>query len=72
MPLVIGAGGHSDDDLPGERGSTVAVQYHLPVVDSMGEDRISANADPRRILTDANSVTIIGKAGLRVLQISIP
>ena len=72
MPLVVGAGSHPDDDLPGERGSTVAIQHHLPVVDSMGEDCVSANADPCRILTNANSVAVVGETGLRVLQVSIP
>ena len=72
MPVVVGAGGHSHNDLPGEGGSAVAVQHHLPVVNAVGEDCVSTNADPCGILTDANSVAIVGETGLRVLQVNIP
>ena len=69
---MVGAGGHSNDDLPGEGRSAVAVQHHLPVVDSVGEDRVGTNTDPCGILTDANSVAIVGETSLRVLQVNIP
>ena len=72
VPLMVWAGGHSNDDLPGEGRSTVAIQHHLPVVDPMGEDCVGTNTDPCGILTNADSVAIVGEAGLRVFQVSIP
>ena len=72
MPVVVGAGSHSNDDLSGERRSAIAIQHHLPVVDAMGEDCVGANTDPCGILTDADSVAIVRQTSLGVLQVSVP
>ena len=69
---MVAAVDDANHHLPGHGGGAVSVEDHLPVVATVGEDRVGPHAHPRGVLADAHREAIVADPSFWVFQVVIP
>ena len=72
VPLVEPGSDDTNDSLPGQRGCSVFLQDHLPVVAAMGEDGVGTHTHPGGVLPNTDCVASIADVGFRVTLVRVP
>ena len=71
-PLVEPGSDDTNDNLPGQRGCSVFLQDHLPVVAAVGEDSVGTHTHPGGVLPNTDCVASIGDVGSRMTLVRVP